>query len=112
MLFLFIYVFIRIRKNLTIWVIGKLTLMYFSNLFIPVLFIPMLETFIMVFNCKTNTSNVLVNYYFANLTCFTGVHVVHLLFSIIGIILILSYGYLFSGIYFETDPRSKNSKAR
>ena len=98
---------IFLKNNLPINVVMRYFLIFIINIFIPVLYTPMLSAFLTIFMCPNKN-----NYFFPNTQCFKNTQIVHCVFSVIGISLILLYGYINSLIYFETNPKSNNIKAR
>lgn len=107
MYLMLIFVAFSLKNNFPINIIIKFFILLIVNIFVPVLFTPMLSAFLTVFMCPNAT-----NYFFPDTECFRSTQIIHCVFGGIGIFLILIFGYIHSLIFFETNPKSKNIKAR
>jgi hypothetical protein len=107
----FFYILICLKKNYEIWTFARIFLQFFSNIFIPVLFIPMLDTFVLIFNCKSDETGYITNNIFDSLECF-GSSIIFNLLSVLGMVLIFAYSYLLSTLFYDSNPSGRNIKAR
>lgn len=106
----FIYLMLSLRKNITSSSLVKKAIIFISDIFIQILFIPFMHSFSIVYQCKSKgNANV---YYPDDLICFSNQHIIMLILSSIGLLLLVSYGFSLTLFYCETLPKNNNIKAR
>lgn len=75
-------------------------LSFYTLLMTNVLSLPFFNVFIFGFNCKANISA------FANLECYSGLHILHMVFSGINLMIWLFFTVLFILFFSEYNPIS------
>ena len=78
-------------------------------LFITLLFMPIIDFFVSIWNCDENGNH----YYFGNsLVCWKGIHIVLTIFSIISLLLFLLISGLLTVTFYECRTTSNDPMAR
>jgi len=85
---------------------------YFSILFITIFFIPFLNYFVSISACVKDEREMMVHYIYTEIECWTGVHVIHAAFAIIGSIVFVIITGILSLMYYEYKDSPNDSTAR
>ena len=81
------------------------------NLMITILYIPMMGFLISIFYCHENESKI-VHTFDSNITCFTGSHILHVIFGVvfglIFLIIVCFFSFHLYDVKFQKSPNLKN----
>ncbi|CAD8157654.1 unnamed protein product [Paramecium octaurelia] len=86
-------------------------LRFLINLFLQVLYMPIIDLLLSMLSCQTNQNGVLVHQLF-DVECWSNIHIVHAIVAIFGTILFFVLCTLFSLLYYESRylPHEASSK--
>ncbi|CAD8151019.1 unnamed protein product [Paramecium pentaurelia] len=112
MLTFFIGLGLNKKKQENNWI--KKGLKILINLFLSILYLPIIDVFISIIDCGFDENGVYVHNQFQDQECWVDTHILHGIVAIIFSILFYCYCVCFSMLYFEskyipTDPNSKMS---
>ncbi|CAK66138.1 unnamed protein product (macronuclear) [Paramecium tetraurelia] len=84
------------------------------QMFLSILYMPIMDLFFSLIACTTDENGDNVNQIFNDVTCWQGVHIVHGIVSILGIVIFYLFCITFAMIYYEPrylpkEPHSKKS---
>ena len=82
------------------------------GLFVTILFLPLLDYFVSVLGCINNGEGVLVHSFFTEIRCWTGIHILHAVLSIIVSTIFVLVSLVVSITYFECRSTSNDPTAR
>jgi len=96
-----IYLLIKYKKKMdgTIQYILKI-LSFYTLLMINVISLPFFNVFIFAFNCKSSLSA------FQDLTCYSGLHILHMVFSALNLLIWVFFTTMFTTFFCEYNPIS------
>jgi len=104
------YAFARKKLSFTTPII---ILKYIAISFSTVLFLPFMDYFISIVACVTNPfTDKKVHTFFTDEECWTGIHVLHAVFAILGSMLFFVISGVISLTYFEYKSNSNDPTAR
>jgi len=100
------------KKFSFMWPLG--TLRHIVSLFVTILFMPLLDYFVSILGCVHDEhSHKLVHSAFPEIECWSGIHILHGILSIIVSLLFVMISLVVSGTYFECRSSMVNdSEAR
>ena len=82
-----------------------------AKIFVTVLFLPMLEMMMTIFQCK-HANGTLINIYTVDMECFKGVYFLHLTLAIIISLIFICICIIVSLTFFEIDDSEESSSSR
>jgi len=74
--------------------------------------LPFLQYFLSVLNCADDNQGNLVHYAFTEVECWSGMYIIHAIFSIIGSILFIGIGLVGSLTFFEYKSNPNDPTTR
>ena len=81
------------------------------KILLSVLFFPLLNLFISIFNC-VNNGTIMYNYYVTDMVCFSGFHFLHLFLGVLASILLISITFTTALLYFELNDKLDDKMAK
>lgn len=77
-------------------------------LFTTILYLPILDLFFTIVNCKSNASNEMFNVVFSTEACWTGSHIIHGIVAIVSIAIFTVLTLTSNLLYFEAKNNHKD----
>jgi hypothetical protein len=87
-------------------------LKYIATLFVTILYLPFLDYFISIVACVKDNYGNTVHSYFSEVTCWSGMHILHAVFAIIGSLIFFCMSIVISLTFFEYKSASNDTTAR
>ena len=90
-----------------IWILKNCLL-----IFTTILFLPFNHYFVSILDCTKNYTGTYVHTYFSEVQCWTGEHIIHVCFAVIGLVLFSSLALVVSLTCFEYKNDQNNPSSR
>ncbi|CAD8065320.1 unnamed protein product [Paramecium sonneborni] len=110
MLTFFIGLGLNKKKQENNWI--KKGLKIFINLFLSILYLPILDIFITIIDCGYDKNGIYIHNQFQEQKCWTDTHILHGIVAILFAIIFYGYCVCFALLYYESkyEPTNPNSK--